>query len=141
MDLLIDFSILKGGTVRREAAFVRSLLMAGGVVRTFTAKQRHKMSSKMQGAFSPHLHAKTGIVDDRKIWIGSLNMTNNSEGWFEVITTSCEASVVGELRGVFASWWELGDYLSLEALATLEANISSRGSSGLDRGTAEVHAT
>ena len=68
-------------------------------------------------------------------------MTHNSEGWFEVITTSSEASVVGELRGVFASWWALGDKLSLEALAILEANISSRGSSGLDRGIAEVQAT
>jgi hypothetical protein len=29
----------------------------------------------------------------------------------------------------------------LEALAILEANISSRGSSGVDRGIAEVHAT
>ena len=141
VELLIDFSMLKGGTVRREAAFVRSVLVAGGVVRTFSAKQRHKMPTGMHGAFAPHLHAKVGIVDDKKVWIGSLNMTQNSEGWFEIITTSCEASVVGELRGVFASWWELGDVLTLEALTVLEANISTRGSSAVDRGIAEVQVT
>ena len=128
----------RGSTVRREAAFVRALLMAGGVVRTFSAKQRYKMATKKQGAFSPHLHAKAGIVDDGKVWIGSLNMTHNSEGWFEIITTSSEANVVEELRGVFTLWWALGEELSLEALATLEAGMASRGASVGDRGSAEV---
>ena len=44
--MLVDFSTPKGGTVRRESSFLRTLLEAGGLVRTFSAKRAFRIGTK-----------------------------------------------------------------------------------------------
>ena len=56
--------------------------------------------------FGPQLHAKCGIVDGVHFWTGSLNLTSNSETFYEVVSIGRNQPVASaNLRSILDEWW------------------------------------
>ena len=62
-------------------------------MRTFSAPSRRMVGGGH--GFPPQLHAKCGIVDAGAAnacgWVGSLNLTTNSAGYYEVVSVLRDA--------------------------------------------------
>ena len=115
--VLVDGMVLKGETVKNEKAFFRALLSDSspnlelGVFwaprNRFKEKGPPGQTSHMKG-FGPQLHAKCGTVDGLHFWTGSLNLTSNSETFYEMVSLGRhQPAAASKLRSILDEWWTL----------------------------------
>ena len=100
-------------------------------IRAFRAPHlRVRAKRAPSGGGAACLHAKTGLVDDRVGWIGSLNATDNSASYYEAISVIRYAPALLEQSKMFAEWCEYGFPITKEWLNSLPAAPSTPASSG-----------
>ena len=96
--VLVDGMVLKGETVKNGKAFFRALLgdsspnLELGVFWAPRNRIKEKGAAGPTGhvkGFGPQLHAKCGTVDGLHFWTGSLNLTSNSETFYEMVSIGC----------------------------------------------------
>ena len=114
--VLADKTCAESGTPKGEHGFLKELEATGAAstgdaqIRLFSAQPRR--TSGGGSWFPAQLHAKCGIVDaglpEATAWVGSLNLTENSAGYYEVVAVVRDAGSVRDLRKVFDVWWEKG---------------------------------
>ena len=114
--ILADKTCAESGTPKGEHGFLKELEATGAAstgeaqIRLFSAQPRR--TSGGGSWFPAQLHAKCGIVDaelpEATAWVGSLNLTENSAGYYEVVAVVRDAASVRDLKKVFDIWWEKG---------------------------------
>ena len=110
--ILVDGMVLKGETVKNEKSFFRALLgdappnLELGVFWAPRNRVRQKGTTGHVKGFGPQLHAKCGTVDGVHFWTGSLNLTSNSESYYEVVSVGRhQPAAAASLRSILDEWW------------------------------------
>jgi phosphatidylserine/phosphatidylglycerophosphate/cardiolipin synthase-like enzyme len=113
--VLVDGMVLKGETVKNEKAFFRALLgdsspnLELGVFWAPRNRIKEKGAAGPTGhvkGFGPQLHAKCGTVDGLHFWTGSLNLTSNSETFYEMVSIGRHQPAAAlRLRSILDDWW------------------------------------
>jgi len=84
---------------------LKSANLEVGVFVAPRARLREKGVGHVKG-FGPQLHAKCGTVDGKHYWTGSLNLTSNSETFYEVVTIARDhPDQARDLDVVLSRWW------------------------------------
>ena len=85
-------------------------------IRSFTAPSGCLRTSGYQ--CPAQLHSKFCVVDGVTGYLGSMNATENSETYHEVISVF-DRTTAAQLTNMFEAWWRLGEEVNIERLNTL----------------------
>jgi phosphatidylserine/phosphatidylglycerophosphate/cardiolipin synthase-like enzyme len=75
-------------------------------VRVFQPQRRHSKDGKE--SWPAALHAKMGVSDNLIAWVGSQNLTENSQTYYEAISVVRYPAAVQKQLDTIQAWWELG---------------------------------
>jgi hypothetical protein len=75
-------------------------------IRVFQPQRRHSKDGRESWPAS--LHAKMGVSDNLIAWVGSQNLTENSQTYYEAISVVRYPAAVQKQLDTIRSWWELG---------------------------------
>jgi hypothetical protein len=75
-------------------------------VRVFQPQRRHTKDGKE--SWPAALHAKMGVSDNLIAWVGSQNLTENSQTYYEAISVVRYPAAVQKQLDTIQAWWELG---------------------------------